>query len=287
MDLGFAILPTPAGLVLGASAVVLGAPLFNDGLRALRLRRLFSSLREAPLTPDTQGFAHARGEVMLESPLFSPIGARPCAGFQLEVAGVGRSIRGVVEERRGFRIGQGGVIARVPGGIGRWNLDPTATRTIEPGEPVSANLAALLQRVPEAVWLRRAGVTITLTERALLAGRPCHVVGTVRSAQAVSYEDEMSLERTGTDDVDLMAEALAVSAAVGAVSKHTPAEPTLAFGGGEHLGYLLVSSGPPTPTLLRVSPLRVAGVALGPALTMTGILYLAALADVLRAAGRS
>jgi len=286
MDLGFAILPTPAGLVLGAGAVVIGAPLFNDGLRALRLRRLFARLREAPLTHDSGGFSYARGEVMLESPLFSPIGARPCAGFQLEVTGVGSSIRGVVEERRAFRLAQGGVIARVPAGIGRWSLEPTATRVLEANEPVSANLEALLGRVPEAVWLRRAGATITLTERALLAGRPCHVVGTLRSAPEMSYEDELVLERTGTDDADMVAEALAVSAAVGGGAKHQHVEPALAFTGGDHLGFLLVSSGPPTPSLLRIPLLRVAGVAIGPALTMFGILYLAALADVLRAAGR-
>jgi hypothetical protein len=83
-----------------------------------------------------------------------------------------------------------------------------------------------------------------------------------------------------------MAEALAVSAAVAGTSKHAHAEPTLAFGAGDHLDFLLVSSGPPTPSLVRMSLLRVAGVAVGPALTMLGILYLAALADVLRASGR-
>jgi len=286
MNLGFAILPTPAGLVLGAGAVVIGAPLFNDGLRALRLRRLFARLRETPLSTDSGGFSHARGEVMLESPLFSPIGGRPCAGFQLEVAGAGSSIRGVVEERRAFRIAQGGQIARVPGRFGHWRLEPTATRVLESNEPVTANLEALLKRVPEAVWLRRAGARVTLTERALLAGRPCHVVGTICSASESAREDELLLERTGTDDADLVAEALAVSAAVGTPSKHAHAEPTLAFTSGDHLGFLLVTSGPPTPSLVRVPLLRTAGVALGPALTMFGILYLAALADVLRAAGR-
>ena len=80
MDGVLQILPTPAGLTFAAIAVALGAPLFSDGLRALRLRRQLEALRETGLTDSLAGFAHARGRVALDSPLFSPLSGEPCAG---------------------------------------------------------------------------------------------------------------------------------------------------------------------------------------------------------------
>lgn len=280
MDPALQILPSPVGLVLAAVAVALGAPIFSDGLRALRLGRQLRSLSEAPLTPSSSGFAHARGTVALESPLFSPLGGEPCAGFQLEIEGEGRSVRRRIEVRRPFRIVADGVTARVPGEAGEWRLEATGTRTISADQPLSENLLALLGHVPEAVWLRRAGVPLKLTEYALLAGRECHVVGMVRGAAAVAYAESRNAMRTGTDDAVIAgAPALAPRGA-------TAAAADVAFSSGEHLDFLLVSGRAPRSEELHTSALRALGVLLGPALTLAGILYLAAVADALRATGR-
>ena len=287
MDAALQILPTPAGLALAAIAVALGAPLFSDGLRAFRLRRHLAALAVTPLTPSTNGFSHARGNVALESPLFSPLGGEPCAGFQLEIEGEGRSVRRRIEVRRPFRIVDGDVSARVPAGAGSWVLEATATRRIAADEPLSENLAALLGRVPEAIWLRRAGAVLRLTEYALVAGRECHVVGVARSAAAVAYATELEVARTGTDDAIADAEPLMMAApAATSMSRSAAARADVAFSSGEHLDFLLVSDRAPGREHLAVPALRVVGLVLGPALSMAGILYLAAVADALRAAGR-
>jgi hypothetical protein len=282
MDPGFAISPSPAGLVLAAVAVALGAPLFSDGLRALRLRRHLSGLKVEPLTPSTNGFAHACGTVALESPLFSPLAGAPCAGFVLEITGEGTSVRRTIEVRRNFRIVDGNVVARVPGAMGRWDLEPTVTRRYAPGEALSENLSALVARIPEVEWLRRGGVAIEIRERALRAGQVCHVVGVARSAESLAYAEEIQLSRTGTDDVVMTAVAAGAS-----VGRAAGSEPALAFHPGEHLDFLLVTDHEPAPERLRLSPMRVAGVVAGPALSMIGLFYLAAVADLLRAVGRS
>jgi len=277
MGLPVQLLPTPAGLALAMIAVALGAPIFSDGLRALRLHRSLGALRHAPLDADTDGFSHASGTVVLDSPLFSPLSGRPCAGFVLEVASEARPVRRRLEMRRPFRLVEGGVAARVPSAHGRWACQPTATRRIGPQEPLSENLAHLLAGVPEATWLRRGGATLELTERALLAGSTCHVVGVARSAASVAYAEALEVERTGTDDVALTI--------MGGRPAAEP--PAIAFSSGEALDFLLVTDREPARELLAISPLRVIGVALGPVLSLAGIFYLAAVADALRAAGRT
>ena len=280
-------LPSPLGLGLAALAVVLGAPLFSDGLRAMRLRRHHLSLRESGLEPTTHGYTHARGRVALESPLFSPLGGEPCAGFQLEVRAEGHPVRRRVEVRRTFRLVDRGASARIPGEAGRWQLEPTATRRVEPGEAVSEHLTGLLAAIPEAVWLRRAGAPLLLTEYALLAGRECHVVGSARSTAAVAYAELGEALRTGTDSEVVTTDDLVAAATAPPRESRLPAhEPEVTISTGEHLDVLLVSDVAPTRAQLGIPGLRVAGVVLGPALTLAGMFYLAAAADFVRAAGR-
>jgi hypothetical protein len=278
MNPGLAITPSPAGLLLAAGAVALGAPLFSDGLRALRLRRELARVLDGPLPSGTGRFAHARGLVALESPLFSPLGGLPCAGFVLEVEGEGTAVRRSVESRRSFRLVDGEGAARVSGIAGRWQLEPTATRRVAPGEAMSENVSVLLSGVPEVEWLRGNGVALVLRERALLAGRVCHVVGVARSTRPVAHVEEIVLERTGTDDLPVS----------GGMSTRSRAgdEPEVEFHPDEQLDFLLVSDREPSRRELSLSPLRVAGVVLGPALSLVGILYLAAVAELMRAAGR-
>src|SRR2546428_132498 len=92
MDLTRFVHPNAVSLALAAGAVVAGAPLFSEGLRAFRLRRYLRRVCEHALADAPPGFVHVRGTVALESPLFSPLSALPCAGYRLEVSAVGAAI---------------------------------------------------------------------------------------------------------------------------------------------------------------------------------------------------
>jgi len=293
MELPVWLHPTAAGLSLAAAAVATGAPLFNDGLRALRLRSMMPRLREVPLGGGTSGLVHVRGKVRLESPLFSPISSLPCAGFRLEVRGAGTPVARGLDEFRPFRIVAGGASALVRGTKVRWALSPTAATEIAPGQPLTQNLAALLQRIPEALWLRRSGVTLRLTERALLEGAECHVVGSARGGYEMEIAEELDLARTGTDDAapapvfSTLAGGRAFAAAAGpGRSFPAAAAADVRIDAGEHLDFLLVSDRPIEPRQLAVGRMRAAGVAIGPLLSLAGMLYLANAADSLGALGR-
>lgn len=263
--------PTAGGLACAVGAVVAGAPLFSDGLRSLRLMRHVAGLSERPLDADLTGFAHVSGKVALESPLFAPLSAAPCAGFQLEVRTVGVPMMKVVEERRAFRLVGHGASAWLDPAGGRWSLAATAEREVAADEPLSENLAALLSSVPEALWWRRGGGRLRLVERALRAGSSCHVVGSVRRRRPAEPAVEFELLRTGTDPVS--------EVVVGAA---WPAAPELQLGAGEFLDFLLVSDRAPAARELSVPAWRALGVFAGPALSLLGLLYLAVAADRLR-----
>lgn len=274
MDLPLFLYPSAAGLSFAAAAVAAGAPLFSDGLRTLRLNRIFASLKESSLAGTPSGFVHVRGEVSLESPLFSPLSQEPCAGFRLEVRGVGTPVMRAADVYRPFRVGADGVTARVHVTHARWNLAETATRDVSPNEPLSQHLDALLASVPEALWLRRTGATLRLTERALMVGTQCHVVGYARMGRAHEAVVETELARTGTDDG--VAVAVAASAST---------EPELRIDSGEHLNFLLISDHAPDPARLAIARARTVGVVLGPTLSLLGMLYFAHTADFLRSLG--
>jgi hypothetical protein len=290
MDFPVWLHPSAAGLSFAAAAVAAGASIFSDGVRALRLRRLTSRLREVSLARTASGMAHARGTVVLESPLFSPLSQVPCAGYRLEVRGVGTPVARAIEVFRPFRISSAGVSARVGVGRLRWVLSETGAREVTPDQPLTQNLAALLARVPEALWLRRSRVTLRLTERALLEGVECHVVGHLRGSHEAEVVEGMDLARTGTYDAlqDAMPAAGShrrPSAVARAMARTFPGGSAfdLRIDPGDALGFLLVSDQPPEPRQIAVGGIRIAGVALGPLLTLAGLLYLALAADLLRA----
>src|SRR5690242_21630680 len=115
-------IPVTVASVLAATAgVVAGGPLFADGLRTLRLRRALARLVERPLTPDASGLVLVGGRVALESPLFSPLAGRPCAGYVLDVRGEGTRVGARIESRRDFRLVADGASARVRPGEARWS----------------------------------------------------------------------------------------------------------------------------------------------------------------------
>lgn len=264
--------PSVGGLTAAAAAIVAGAPMFSSGVRAMRLRNKLRRLERFAVADAPAGFAHVRGRVALESPLFSPLSAAPCAGFQLDVSAEGLKLHRTVDERRAFRLEDGDASAVVAAPRGRWLVSASAERVLAPGQPVSEGLAALLQRVPEAQWWRRAGGTLQLVERALPAGAECHVVGSVRPIAAAASAVEWV--RTGTDDVETHA----------APGIHS--DPNLWIGPDDLLDFLLVSDQPPGDDDLRIPRRRTAGILVGPVLSLLGMLYLASVADYLRSMGR-
>ena len=209
---------------------------------------------------------------MLESPLFAPLTATPCAGFQLEVRAEGLSLHRSVDERRAFRLEDGSASALVGAQHARWRVSATGERELRANQPVTEGLAALLARVPEALWWRRAGGALLLVEHALPAGAECHVVGSIRPMAAATASVEWV--RTGTDDAHAIAE------------RGVVADPDLWIGNDDHLDFLLVSDQPPGEEDLRIPSRLAMGVLVGPALSMGGMLYLASVADYLRALGR-
>jgi hypothetical protein len=291
--------PTVAGAAFAALAVAGGGPLFSNGLRALRLRRRTSRLAERPLADAPSGFIHTRGRVVLDSPLFSPLSGRPCAGFRLAVRGRGTRTAASVEERRAFRIVSGEISARVLAGAGRWRVSETGRREVGPGEKLGEHLAALLQSCPEVFWLQRRGLPVVLTEHALLAGAECHVIGHARHGRPYELPAELELVRTGTDDAALLGSGEAAAQGQGRTAPRSgpfgierrqpgrpfPGEANLWVDGG-HLDFVLVSDAPPARADLAVSPWRTLGLLLGPALSLAGLLYLAHAAEQLRAHGR-
>jgi hypothetical protein len=275
MDLTQLVHPTAGGLACAIGAVVAGAPLFSDGLRSLRLRRHVARLTEQPLAGDLAGFAHVSGVVALESPLFTPLSAAPCAGFQLVVHAVGAPVVGTVEQRRAFRLRGRDVSARLDSTDGRWSLSATAEREVAADEPLSGSLARLLEQVPEALWWRRAGGRLRLVERALLAGSSCHVVAFARRSHPLERFVAQEYARTGTDDTFEVASA-----------GEAPPACELWLGPGEFLDFVFVSDRAPAARDLTVPAWRALGAFAGPALSLLGLLYLAAAADHLRALGR-
>jgi hypothetical protein len=272
-----ALEPTFGGATLAVVAVAAGAPLFNDGYRALRLRRAFARLQERPLTDLPTGIVHVRGRVGLDSPLFSPLSGKPCAGFRIEAASRDFGVRGVVEERRPFRLVAGEVAAMVLAGRGSWELAPTATREWSAGEALSENVTALLERIPEWDWMRRHAPRVTLVERALVAGSEVHVVAYGRHAEPFEMIVEAELLATGTDG--------AVSYTGPAARRAAAHRPDLWLGPGEQLDFLLVSDEVPTGLERRLPAWRLMNLFTGPLVSLSGLAYLAYAVDRLRTLG--
>jgi hypothetical protein len=281
--------PTPAACILAAAAIVAGAPWFASGLRALRLRRHLAGLRERPLAEDPIGFVLVRGRVALESPLVGPLSGRPCAAFRLEIRRVGPATLAAIEERRCFRlVAAGGAGSRVcDPERALWDMPVVAQRALEPEEPLTANLAALIARSAEAAWLRRCGVPLILVERSLVAGQECFVIGSARHARPEEVSvtpaavdlgelaETREWSRTGTDDVPTSIIATTM----------TSGRTDLWIEAHGHLDFLRICQHAPDLSVLAPSGWRAVGVALGPLLGIAGLLFLAAAADRLRGSG--
>jgi hypothetical protein len=166
------------------------------------------------------------------------------------------------------------VVAQVLTEGGDWDVQPTAERTFAAGEEPSQNLCALLDRSPEASWIRRSPNPYTVVERSLLASHECFVIGRAWQARPVELLEEIELGRTGTDDMPV------------AVWPPTHGEPDLWIAADGHLAFLRISDRLPVPSSLAPPPLGLVLAAAGPLLSLTGLLYLARAAERFTSASR-
>lgn len=266
--------PVTLGLpvvLVALAALVGGAAWFADAYRALRLRRAHRELRARALADLRDGLVRVRGKVALAGPLFSPLGGRPCAGFVLEAHGVDAPVRGSVRELRAFELRDGDQVARVDAARGEWALPVSRERTFAPGEPLGANLEALLDRNPELAWLRRRGGSLRLVERALHHLEQVEIIAWAdrshEAAHAEVYDEQL---RTGTDG------AAASRAYTQAATSESFCDWRLSDTDG--LPLQLIADGASAQAVRVPSALRTWGVAAGPVLALAGLLVLARLA---------
>lgn len=262
MSAEFYVPVSTAGMLLAAACVVAGGPLFASGLSALRRRRMLAGIAPALAEPGSHGLVQLVGTVALESPLFSPLSMKPCAGYLLDVHATDMPMGGRVGQRRGFKLVSGACDAFVEDSRGEWAMPVTAERTVAAGEQVSANMAALLDQDETLRWLRERRAPMHIVERSLEAGARVEVIGNARSVEDAAAAERVLLAATGTDG--------------GTVAVAEPAErPRLRVTGADPLELHVVADGSPSP--LRFAPSRwlVLGTLAGPLLTLAGLVYLA------------
>lgn len=285
MNLGLELYHNAPGLLCAAAAVAAGAPIFARGLRALKLRQHLEGLRSSAIADAPEGLVHLRGRVNLDHPLRAPVSGLPCAGFRLEARTLDSASFERVDEVRRFSIEDGGYSARVVEDPALWEVQITGQREIKAGDPVSSQLMALIQRMPEPAWARSAGATLQIVERALITGAECHVVGFVRHAPPVAAAAEIPAEtvwlRTGTDN-----ESWSVVADAAGVADGGTRSPALWVGRGEHVEFLLVSDSAPEAARLTPPLWKTLGAIIGPLLSLSGLLVLARALDIMRAGPR-
>lgn len=277
MSISFEIPVSTAGMLAAVAFVIAGGPLFADGLRALRQRRLLAGLARAQArsAPGTQGFVRLRGTVALESPLFSPLSQKPCAGYRLEVQAADAAMGGHVAQQRGFRLVAEGGDAFVEAATARWSLPVTAQRDVEAGEQVSANMAALLDGDATLRWLRDRRAPMRIVERSLEAGADVEVIGHADTlADGAGVEVEW-LAATGTD-----------GAAYVPAAPAKRERPGLRIAAADPLELHVVAGGAADAARFAPPRWRALGLLLGPMLSLAGLVYLAHAAEV-TLAGRS
>ena len=264
----FEIPVSAAGLMLAAASVIAGAPWFADGLRSLRARQALAALRPESFVRAARGLTELRGRVELESPMFSPLSARPCAGYVLEVSGLGTRIGGSVSESRAFHLIEGTTRARVEAEAVTWQLAITAEREVAAGAAIPERIRGLLDRNPDLRWLRAQGGALRLVERALCAGVECHVLGEIRHERVATRAEQDWVARTGTDGDSFVGSSSARDEAV----MHRVVC-------SEALERIVIADGAVDTSRLTPPAWRTVGTLFGPALCLAGLLYLAHAAD--------
>ena len=262
MSAAFVVPVSTAGMLAAVACVVAGGPLFASGLRALRQRRVLAGLAPALAEPRSHGVVQLVGTVALESPLFSPLSMRPCAGYVLDVHATDMPMGGRVGQRRGFKLVSGECDAFVEDARGEWVMPVTGERTVAAGEKVSANMAALLDQDETLRWLRERRAPLHIVERSLEAGASVEVIGNARSADEDSVAVTEVLAATGTDG------------AAFAAAPEPADRPRLRVTGGDPLELHVVADGTASPLRFAPSRWRTIGALAGPLLTLAGLVYL-------------
>jgi hypothetical protein len=254
---------TAIGLLAATACVVAGGPLFAAGRRALRLRRALGSLEERPLEPDASGWVLVRGRVAPEGLMSAPISGKRCAGYELAVSGEHSRVGGVVAERRTFQLECGTVAAFVSPVRARWQAPVTGERTLAVSDTLPQQLTELLESNAEIRWLRDRRVPLRVVERALESGSEVTVLAVAHTEQVEAVAETVELAATGTDD-----------GVATTLTSGDPATPELWLAGDHGTGPQ-VFSGRPDLRALKPSLWSVALVGAGPALVLSGLLYLA------------
>jgi hypothetical protein len=271
---------TALGLLAATACVVAGGSLFAAGRRALRLRHALGSLTETPLSAAASGWVLVRGRVALESQLLAPISGKRCAGYELEICGERSRVGGIVVERRPFRLESGALSASVSPEQAQWRMPVTGESTLGVADALPERLTQVLDLAfetnAEIRWLRDRRVPLRFVERALEAGSEVGVIAVARAEAADARIESDELAATGTDD--------GVATTVTSGDPQSSHELWLVGDEQAHAGPV-VFSGTPDLRALRPSLWRVALVGAGPALTLSGLLYLARAASPL-VAGR-
>jgi hypothetical protein len=268
--------PSIGGVLVAAAAVVAGAPLFSRGLRVLRLRRALRGLRDSTIAEMPEGLVRIKGRVGLESPLFAPLSGKRCAGYRIEAHAPNISVAQTAQELRPFRLVADGLSAHVAAEQGDWAMPVTAELEVGPDDPLPGLVARHLDRMPEALWVRRTGRDLKLVERSLLSGMRCSVMARATRARSaeLAHIESIEWQRTGTDDEPIPV----ASSIVGRADV-----PVVHLGADDSAGPPRVSDGDIDAAADSVPIHRAIGVVLGPALSLLGMLYLAFAADYWRA----
>ncbi len=263
MSIPFEIPVTMSGMLAAVALVIAGGPLFAGGLRAMRQRRLLKRLSPSVAENGLEGFVRLEGTVALESPLFSPLSQRPCAGYRLEVHARDSSAGGAVGQQRGFRLVGERCDAFVEPSAAAWAMPVTAEREVPAGEQVSANMAALLEGDAILRWLRDRRAAMRIVERSIEAGARVEVVGYAHTVAVEAEAAHEALAATGTDGFSWAIE--------------TPSRrerPPLRLGAHEPLGLHVVADGSTDPVRFAAPAWRMVGLLLGPLCSLAGLVYL-------------
>jgi hypothetical protein len=263
MPTPFVVPVSSAGMLAAVACVVSGGPLFAEGLRALRVRRLLAALPSTAPEPGRTGFVRVPGQVVLESPLFSPLSQRPCAAYRLEVLALDGSAGGSVGQSRNFRLVTDSCAAIVAAEGGEWTMPVTAEREVAAGEQVSANMAALLDGDSTLRWLRDRRAPMRIVERSVEAGSHVEVLGWARATDASDAVAAEVFAATGTDG------------AVVAVAQAPADRPALRIAGADPLELRVIATGDADTARLAPPQWRAWGVLVGPLLSLAGLMYLA------------
>jgi len=140
----------------------------------------------------------------------------------------------------------------------------TGQRDVRAGEPVSANMAALLEGDAVLRWLRDRRSAMRIVERSLQAGARVEVIGHAHTVAAAAEAAHATLAATGTDGL---------AWAIEVPSRRDL--PALRLAAHDPLGLHVVADGEAEPARFAAPAWRLVGLLIGPLCSLAGLVYLA------------